>query len=341
MDPGAVLVFVAGGTLAIGAVALAVWYEAKQGRARNELWRGVAEGRKGRFTEGRVGAFVFDPPTVDAVVGHAVVRLDLLRVQSGKNSVLYTRARSDFALGAGPVFDVYAEGIFQSIGKALGAQDVALGGDARFDEDFVVKCDDADATRAAWTSDAKWKLRSDLPTARVTSDGTTVEAKILGPGLEPPVLEALLDVVGALASAGTAPLAGYAALEGARLEAAKGPFARPKPPRLSFETPRGEVRAELLPASGPPRLRLRVAHARELPTFSADVRAGSAAGLPRGLVTERAQAILARLEEVTLAGDATSLQLTFRAAPAPEVAAQGVALLAELAGGAPSEGAFR
>lgn len=340
VDPGTVVILLAAGGLTVGAVALAVFLEKGQAKRRHQAWRAIAEKRGGRFTEGHIGAFRFEPPTLEVVVDHAVVRLDLVRVQSGKHTHIYTRALAGFALGAGPVFQVYREGFFQSLGKALGGQDVVLGGDSEFDDAFIVKCADPEATRAAFTPTAKRRMVT-LERPVAASDGSVVDVRIFDTGTEAWSLEALLEIAGALGSAGTERLESYAALEGARLEPARGPFARPQPPRLVFETPRAEVRAELLPASHEPKLRLRVAHDRGVAPFSVDVVGGEAPGLPRGLVSVRAEELLRRLDAVTLAGDQTSLQLTWRVAPEAPVVADGLAFLAELASGAPSEGAFR
>ncbi|MCA9608540.1 MAG: hypothetical protein KC619_23205 [Myxococcales bacterium] len=340
MDAGELIVVLLGGTFTIGAVALAVFWEKKQSAKRHAIWRAIADRRGGRFTEGHLGAFQFETPVLDAVVGHAVVRLDLLRVQSGKQSHIHTRARARFALGAGPVFQVFREGFFQSVGKAFGGQDVVLGGDAVFDDAFIVKCPDAEATTRTWVPRAKHLMcRLDQPLA--TSDGTTIEVRIFDSGMEEWILNALLDLVGGLASAQAEPLGAYEALPDARLEPVDGPFEEPRRPRLVFDTARGAINAELLPSSGSPKLRLKAAHDRGVTPFSVDVIGGKAPGLPRGLVSVRADELLRRLDGVTLAGDAKSLQLTWPAAPAPAVVADGLAFLSELASGAPSEGAFR
>lgn len=342
MDPVALGMMALMGTVAIGAVGGAIWWNARETQRRNEVWSAVARERGGTFSDGHFGMLSTESPVIEAVVQHAVVRIELFFVQAGKSRQIYTRARASYTLAAGPIFKVYREGVLQSVGKALGAQDVELGGDEPFDLHFVVKCDDPQATRDAWTPRAKDLMRRHFEGDRAESDGREVTVTVWGSIVDPRKLHLMLELAGALASAGTSRLADYAALEGAALQPASGTYEQPVAPRLTFETVRGEVRVELLAGIGVPRVRLRLPHERELPPFSVDVEDGEAAGLPRGLVSERAHELFRRIPgPLTLAGDRSGLQLTWRTAPSPEVLVEGVRLIAELAGGTPTEGAFR
>ncbi len=342
MDPASLGMLVLIGTVALGAVGGAIWWNAHESEKRRRIWSEVAREKGGTFFEGHAGMFTYESPAVEARVEHAVARLGLHIVGSGKNRQVFTRVRARYALGAGPIFQVYREGILQSVGKALGAQDVELGGDEAFDAHFVVKCDDAAAMRGAWPPAIKARMLRHFGADRASADGAEVTLSVGGGVVDPAKLHAMLELVGALASAGTERLADYAALEGAELRPGGGTYDAPVPPRLRFATARGEVQAELLPGIGEPRLRLRIAHDRELPAFSVDLEEGAAPGLPRGLVSEIAQEILRRLRDgITIAGDRSGLQVTWRAAPSPEVLVEGVRLITELAGGTPTEGAFR
>lgn len=335
------MIMAIGGVVALAAAGGALWYQTEQAKRRDAVWRSIAATRQGRYTEGHMGLLTSESPTLDVIVEQAVVRLDLLAVQSGKNKQLYARARAKYALGQGPAFEVKPEGVLQSVGKAFGGQDVVLGGDTRFDDEFVVKCADAEATRAAWTPEAKRLMTSTLDFSKVEADGAAVVITTYGGLDDPTMLNAMLDVAGALASTGARALATYRSIEGAEWTPCKGPFASPTSPRLTVGSTRGEVAVEVLVTGGRPRARLRIRHERATPPFSVDIEGPHAPGLPRGLVSERANEMLKRLSGVTLAGDASTLQITWREPPPADVLELGVRAIVELAGGAPSGGAFR
>lgn len=328
------------GTFFVVLIGGLIWWGMKQTQQRQAVWRDVASKRGGRYLEPRWGLFQSRSEGIEVRVGHAIVLLDLYVVSTGKSSTTYTRARARFALGAGPVFKVYEEGIFSSIGKALGTQDLELG-DARFDEIYMVKGEGVDALRRAWTDDARATLMSSQLQIRAESDGREVKLIVLGGLSEPAALNAMLDLCGELASFGARSLDGLASIEGARLEPASGSWESPAPPRLSIATERGEVTASIGPGARGPRLRLTLGADRDLPPFSADVAAGRADGMPKGVLTERAAPMLRRLEGATISGDGRQLRAAWSGVPDRETVKAGAELLAELAGGTRSVGAFR
>jgi hypothetical protein len=316
------------------------WWAHLQAKERREVWQRVAARRGGRYLERRWSLLGAQSEAIEARVGHAIVRLDLYVVSSGKSSTTYTRARARFALGAGPRFRVYEEGFFSSLGKALGTQDLELG-DPRFDAIFMVKGDDVEALRRAWTEPARHLLMSRFRHGRAESNGHEVSLIVLGALLDVATLEAMLDLVGELASAGARELEALAKVPDATLEPTGGSWEAPTPPRLRIATPHGEAVAELRPGAPKPRLLLTLPSRRELPRFSVDVAGGEAEGLPQGVLTERALGLLGGVEGAALSGDGSQLRLGWRDVPPPEAVAAGAALLAELAGGTRSVGAFR
>jgi hypothetical protein len=67
-------------------------------------------------------------------------------VSTGKSSVTFTRMRAPYVNPDGFIFAIYRKGVFSTIGKWLGMQDVCVGY-PEFDEAFIIKGND------------EWKLR--------------------------------------------------------------------------------------------------------------------------------------------------------------------------------------
>lgn len=324
----------------LGTVGGALWASGVQERRRNEVWRALADRRGGTFLPGSIGVLSRLSPMVQVVVGHVIVRLDLHTVGSGRHTQYFTRARASYALGAGPEYEVRSEGVAEMLSKALGGQDLALGGDRAFDDAFVVRTADPEGTRAAWTADCKRRLRDHLETAKVTSDGERVRVEVRGQLTESASLDALVETCGQLASYGADLLARYPSMPEARFQPFGGTYEDPVVPRLEVDTKIGVVGVEVLASRGAPRLRIERTHGRALPPFSVEL-GGDAVDAPRGLITERARPLLDRAGAATLAGSDETLRITWREAPTPEALKAGCDLLAELVGARRSEGAFR
>jgi hypothetical protein len=64
--------------------------------------------------------------------------LDTYTVSTGKSSITYTRMRAPYVNPEGFQFKIYREGLFGSLGKLLGMQDVTVGY-PEFDEAFIIK----------------------------------------------------------------------------------------------------------------------------------------------------------------------------------------------------------
>lgn len=328
----------------IGAASLAsffgalIWWSTDVRNKREAVWRAVADTRGGVFHEAGSSWLVAKPAVIEAVIGQAVVHLDTYVVSSGKSSTTYTRARAVFSLGSGPSFKVYKEGVLSSIGKAIGTQDLELGGDKGFDDAFMVKGDDVAAVREAWTSKAKGLMFGQLHDTRAVSDGDDVVLTCHGAVSDPSKLTALLDLAGELASYGARALVDYGSLPDARATATtltRG-FA------LEIGTKAGPVAVTARVTRGPVGLTLTLDHSRELPEFATELARGQASDLPRGLLADHGQGRLESVGEARLVSDSRQrLRLSWPGLPDHVAVSAGVELLVELAAGVPTEGAFR
>jgi hypothetical protein len=137
-------------TIGGGTSALLVWLVSYSRAAAKRLaatWVEVAHQLGGQFVPGEAGWLSRKPMSIQAVVDGVAVFVDSYVVSSGKSSVTYTRLSAVAETPAGFALSIHQAGMFSSIGKAFGAQDVVVGEPA-FDEAFVVKTNDEDLTRA-------------------------------------------------------------------------------------------------------------------------------------------------------------------------------------------------
>lgn len=172
----------------------------KDEQRRKAVWRKAALSRGGMYQEPR-GFLRSKLDAIDVDVDQVRVHLDRFATRTGPQRRIHTRCRARYLVPRGPVFSVYAENALASLGKALGGQDVALGGDRSFDEQFIVKCEDTDAVRRVWTPWAMQVMRRSFATARIESDGTEI-ALICPDSLDlPGLLEESFDLVGEIAGA--------------------------------------------------------------------------------------------------------------------------------------------
>lgn len=323
-------------------VATLIWGRGERSR-NHEVWRSFAEHRGYRFIEAGSSWLRQEPAAVEAVREQALVFLDTYIVSSGKSSATHTRARARLAIGGGPRFEVYEEGVFSSIGKALGGQDVTLGGDRTFDDWFIVRCGDVEATRLAWTESAKRRMRTRMANGRAKSDGREVEVVVLGFVDDPSALEALIEQAAELASFGVDALVELAdELPRAELVSVQGDWRNPRPPHVLVETDTGPV--QLTRSFGPAGFGLTASTAarRELPRFTLAVERGQPVDdPPRGLLDERGAELLRKLENASIRHDDGTLRLRLEPWPEPKDIAPALALLSQLAGTTPSVGAFR
>ena len=104
------------------------------GPSQKEVWLKLAEALPGKYeTRGWLKG-----SRVTAEVGPWQVTLDTVQ----RDKVVFTRLRAPFVNPEGFRFRVYRKSIFTNLGKVMGMQDIDIGGDPMFDNDFVVKSND-------------------------------------------------------------------------------------------------------------------------------------------------------------------------------------------------------
>lgn len=104
------------------------------GPSKDEIWSQIAGDIGGEFIDGGFWG-------KDVLVykhGEWQILLDTYTVSSGNSSTTYTRMRAPFVNKDGLYFKIYREGVFSSIGKFFGMQDMEIG-DPFFDDQFVIK----------------------------------------------------------------------------------------------------------------------------------------------------------------------------------------------------------
>jgi hypothetical protein len=133
------------------------------GPNQNVIWKQLSDEIGADFTK---GSFFRGVSKVEARVKNWAVTLDTFAVSTGKSYVVYTRMRAPFINNDGFRFTIYRKGVFSSVGKLLGMQDVEVGGpkfgsleplfgspsyvdpqviesgDPEFDKEFIIKGND-------------------------------------------------------------------------------------------------------------------------------------------------------------------------------------------------------
>jgi hypothetical protein len=116
------------------------------GPSKDEIWSQIAADIGGEYVEGGFWG-------KDVLVykhGEWQILLDTYTVttSTGKttSSTTYTRMRAPFVNKDGLCFKVYREGLFSSIGKFFGMQDIEIG-DPFFDDQFIIKGNDSEKIR--------------------------------------------------------------------------------------------------------------------------------------------------------------------------------------------------
>ncbi len=109
------------------------------GPSKDEIWSQIAADIGGEFVEGGFWG-------KDVLIykhGNWQILLDTYTVSTGKSSTTYTRMRAPFVNRDGLYFKIYREGIFSSMGKFFGMQDIEIG-DSFFDDQFIIKGNDSE-----------------------------------------------------------------------------------------------------------------------------------------------------------------------------------------------------
>lgn len=107
------------------------------GPSKAEIWSQMAADIGADYIEG--GWFKGDGVIYQH--GEWKLVLDTYTVRSDKSSTTYTRMRAPFVNRDGLYFKIYREGLFSSVGKFFGMQDLEIG-DPFFDDSFVIKGND-------------------------------------------------------------------------------------------------------------------------------------------------------------------------------------------------------
>jgi hypothetical protein len=301
--------------------------------APTNVWRQLALSRGGVYFDHAVR------PAIEVDVRDARVRLEVdLGRPDAPNGALTCRAR--YLVPLGPVFRVEA-GSVGPIGKLAGAQDVTLGGDRAFDESFIVKADEPSAVRRVWSAQAMRLMFRSLRDARARSNGREIElarSEIHSPA----VMNAMIDLVGELASADLFGIAALRALPGATYQPPTGPWNERTTPGVVIEHPApvtlmpvlidGRVVTRATVGDGPRAQRVEL-------TVGEDGRVEPADGA--ALLPPAAAALVDRLGSGTLVIDGADTAFTWRTVEtdAGRLLA-GAELLAILARG-PALGAYR
>jgi hypothetical protein len=128
------------------------------GPSKDEIWKQFSDAVGGNFTEGGF----WNGSKVEASHGQWIVTLDTFAVSNGKSSTTYTRLRAPYASPDGFYFKIYREGVFSSLGKMLGMQDVTVGY-PEFDEQFIIKGNDEAKLRRLFANEKIRELISEQP----------------------------------------------------------------------------------------------------------------------------------------------------------------------------------
>jgi hypothetical protein len=185
-------VLILAGSAVIAGAGFAIAWAVRRESERIETWKQLAVDRGGVFIDKRGWA---SSRGIEVQSGNACAFIDTYTVSTGKSSTTYTRGRVRYPIVGGPVYRVYREGVLSAIGKALGAQDVALGIDPVFDDLFIVKCDRPEVVRKVWSPRCQQLMRTALQDCRIESDGKEIKVVALGAWRERHRLEAMLDLL--------------------------------------------------------------------------------------------------------------------------------------------------
>ncbi len=98
------------------------------GPGKDEVWRRLSQEIGAEFVEGGM----WKGNKVQAHVGPWTVTLDTFTESSTDHSVHYTRMRAPYVNAEGFRFTIYCKGVFSTLGKFLGMQDIEVG-DPEFD----------------------------------------------------------------------------------------------------------------------------------------------------------------------------------------------------------------
>ncbi|MCK5798431.1 MAG: hypothetical protein KAI47_14670 [Deltaproteobacteria bacterium] len=323
------------GSLAAGIGAIV--YAFHREKERKQAWQNVADRRGGEMVDTKP-SFWRQSRGIDVVVGAARVFVDTYTVSTGKSSVTYTRGRAHYPIEGGPVYRVYKERMFSSLGKALGTQDLVLGGDTAFDNTFMVKGDDIDAIRSVWTPEARRLMLNPLSECRVDVGTEVIKITGIGAWRNEIKIEALIDLTAELARVD---YYGYTLLKSlgeANFTDVSGPWDHRRPPAANLVMRGRQVTITPAPSLQNTLLDLRVPNDGHMPPFEVVL---GGANPPAALASPDLIPLIKRLDGERLVSALGALVIRIDALKAtPDLLRAGAELLAILSGPS-SSGAFR
>ncbi len=162
-------------------------------------------------------------PALEVDIGQARAYLDV-QVRTGNSLAFFSRVKARLPVAAGPTMSIRREGFVASIGKALGGQDIVLGGNEEFDKAYVVRTNDEERTRTMWTERAKTLMLHELPRPKVTCDGSLITLVVGDVLADEAAISAGLDLIGELANADLFGLEALSELKDAEYHQPTGPW---------------------------------------------------------------------------------------------------------------------
>ncbi len=123
-----------------------------------EIWQKLCQEIGANFVDG--GTWQGD--RVQATHGQWTITLDMYHVHTGKVPIPFTRLRAPYVNPDQFRFRVTRHGLFSSLGKLLGMQDVEVG-HAEFDRDFIIKGNSEEKLKLLFANDQLRDLLSQQP----------------------------------------------------------------------------------------------------------------------------------------------------------------------------------
>lgn len=322
------------GLVAAVGVGRAAWSASKRGAAWQrdvtERWRSIAEALGAELSVAGAGALAPRRLTM-ARPHHEARAIAETTVPVEQTSLSHTRAAAAFTLGRGPRFEMRE----RTLADVPAIERAVLGDHEALIRRVKLTATDAKATEALFTDAAREKAAAFPRPLSLRSSGAVVELVWDGVELEPRVLDVALSLVGELALHGVSVLRELSTLEGATYE----------PERGVVEVRRASAHVTLAARSGEAGL-LYVASAeprRALPEFEVriDADGGVDGEVPPGVIDPAVAAELTRVGAATLGAADGRIELAWDAPPDGTQGEAAVRLLAPVAKGGASQGAFR
>lgn len=197
MDPVSMLLLA--GAIGAGLYGLTRMNQAADAK-QEAAWSGAARMVSGSYTPAAGPWYRRAPRRIEATLDRIDVVADSYVVSNGKSATTYTRLTASVPNSHDVVLSVYREGLFTSVGKALGAQDVVVG-DPAFDELFVVKAN-VDGVARAWLHGSVCAALRACPDFRYQLENGTLRATCVGLVDDGDLLARAVRVVAKLAARG-------------------------------------------------------------------------------------------------------------------------------------------